>query len=133
MVTIARNPFYQLRVEETENRLYIIIKGAWDTQQELSHYAGHIKEALAILHPGFSILCDMREMGECSAAVQEIFLNVQRMIMAAGVDQIAEVHTLHNPGSEMAIELAKESKIPLNIFDSPEDALAWLSDLPTQP
>jgi hypothetical protein len=128
MVTIAQNQFYQLRVGQEENRLYMDIAGTWQQQPETVGYVAHIKEALAILKPGFSILCDIRELGECSAAAQETFLIVQRMMVDAGVRHIAEVHTFSHPGSDMAVDLARESKIPLNIFDSPVDALTWLSE-----
>ena len=132
MVTIAQNPFYQLRIEEGENRLYMNVRGAWLQQKETAHYLAHVKEALAALKPGFSIYCDIRELGECAPAVQQVFLKVQLMVVQAGVGHIVEVHTLNSPGSEMAIDLARQSKIPLNIFDSPDDALAWLIDQQTR-
>ncbi|WP_207431460.1 hypothetical protein [Sabulibacter ruber] len=129
MVTIANNGFYLFRVDPAKNTIYMAITGIWPGGEEIAQYLSHLKEALALVRPGFAVLADLREMEEAPMAVQQMHVQAQRLTVEAGISQLAEIHELNNPGSEQAIAMARESNIPLNIFDDPADAEAWLSDL----
>ncbi|MFB9862781.1 hypothetical protein [Rufibacter immobilis] len=128
MIIIAQNSFYCFAVDVEKNRIYMKIRGVWNTQSEVPLYMTHLQQALGLVKPGFTILCDIREKELYSMEVQEMQIQAQELTVEAGVSQVAEVHELNQPGSEQAIALAQISKIPLNIFDSLEDAEAWLAE-----
>ncbi|WP_192821417.1 hypothetical protein [Rufibacter sp. LB8] len=129
MVQIAQNFFYELAVDPVKNRIYFKVFGSWSKEKDVPLYVEHWKQALALVKPGFSLLSDIREGREYGVGVRALHLRVQKMIVAAGLSQVAEVHTLNEPASEQAIDLAHESNLPLNIFDSLEDAEAWLAEV----
>jgi hypothetical protein len=129
MHTIAQNSFYQLAVHQEKNRMYLKVAGTWSHVQEVPLYLQHLKEALALVKPGFSIITDIRELEFYSPVVKQMHLKAQKMTVKAGIFQLAEVHYPHTTVNELSVSMAQESKIPLNIFDSMEDAEAWLDDL----
>jgi hypothetical protein len=129
MIKIAQNTYYELDVNPEVNRIFLKIKGAWSKTSEVPNYLTHWAQALTLVKPGFSILSDIRESNEHSMAVRALHLESQRMVIAAGISQLAEIHTLNEPASEQAIERAHECNLPLNIFDSLEDAEAWLAEM----
>ena len=129
MVLIAQTPFYLLRVDKGRNRILITLTGSWNTLEEVPFYLLHLKEALSLVKPGFSILSDSRELEEYSQAVRQMHIEAQKLTVAAGIFQLVEVHQLKKSINQMIIAMAEESKIPLNIFDSLEDADAWLSEV----
>ncbi|MFC6999104.1 hypothetical protein [Rufibacter roseus] len=129
MVTIADTPFYQITVDETKNRIYMKMFGVWEFLDQVPDYLTHVKEALTKVSPGFSIVTDIREMEDYSFEVQELHIAAQKLIVAAGLLHLAEVHNLNDPSSEVAIAVAQESKINLNIFQTLEEAEAWLDEL----
>ncbi|WP_190300519.1 hypothetical protein [Rufibacter hautae] len=129
MVKIAHTPFYQIKVDQEKNRIILNIKGCWNTPEEVPFYTIHLKEALALVKPGFSILTDLRKLDEYSPVVRLMHIEAQKLTVAAGIYQLAEVHDLKKPVNLLSVGMAEESKIPLNIFDSMQDAQAWLEEL----
>ncbi|MGV3538722.1 MAG: hypothetical protein ACO1OQ_02870 [Rufibacter sp.] len=129
MVTIAKNPYYHIQVDKAKNRIFFKIKGGWSHEAEVPQFIEHWKEAISYIRPGFFILSDIREAKEHTPQVRHLHIQAQRMLIEAGLAQIAEVHSLNEPGSDHAIDLAQESKIPLNIFDNLQDAEAWLAEV----
>ncbi|MBC3541116.1 hypothetical protein ACFSC6_02965 [Rufibacter sediminis] len=129
MKKIAHNHFYYIQVDQKKNILYLALTGCWNSPEEVPFYITHIKEALAFMKPGFSILTDIRELEEYAPSVRQVQVIAQKMMVAAGIYQLAEVHQLNNAINQLAMDMAKESRIPLNIFDSLEDAEAWLEEV----
>ncbi|ALJ00137.1 hypothetical protein DC20_15615 [Rufibacter tibetensis] len=89
----------------------------------------HLKEALGLVKPGFSILTDLRYLEEYSPSIRQMHIEAQKLTIEAGICQLAEVHDLKTSINQLAMAMAEESGIPLNIFDSMQDAEAWLSEL----
>ncbi|RNI23011.1 hypothetical protein [Rufibacter latericius] len=129
MIQIAYTPFYQMKVDRKRNRIFIKVEGCWNTPEEVPFYFLHLEEALACLTPGFSILTDIRGLEEYSPAVRRMHIEAQKLTVAAGISQLAEVHHSNTPVNQLSMFIAEESKIPLNIFDSLEDAEDWLEGL----
>ena len=129
MVKIAQNPYYIIKVDEGKNRILLNICGGWGGETEVSQYLEHWDLALRLVQPGFTILSDIREAKEHSPEVRWLHLEAQRKTLNAGLAHVAEVHRLNESGSDYAIDMAQESKIPLNIFDNVADAEAWLEEI----
>jgi hypothetical protein len=128
MVIIAQTPLYHLKVEREKNRIYLNLLGTWNKPEEVPFYLVHLKEALDLVRPGFSILTDSRVLEEYAPSVRQLHIDAQKMTIKAGISQVAEVHESNNSVNQVIVAIAEESKIPLNIFDSIEDADAWLSE-----
>lgn len=105
------------------------LTGAWESVEQVSGFLTHIQEALNEVSPGLSVISDIRELQECSLEVQDIHVQAQKLAVAAGLHQLAEIHKLNDPVSELAKAVANESNINLNIFQTPEEAEAWLDEL----
>ncbi|WP_181307135.1 hypothetical protein [Rufibacter sp. XAAS-G3-1] len=129
MVVIAQTPFYLLRVDRERNRILLNLSGSWNSPEEVPFYLLHLKEALAFVKPGFSVLTDSRVLEDYAPAVRQLHIDAQKMTVEAGISQVAEVHELKNSVNQVIIAIAEESRIPLNIFDSLEDADAWLTEI----
>lgn len=130
MVEIAKNSFYHISLNTDKNRIYMKMCGTWETKSQVPHFLKDITLALATVKPGFSVVSDIRELEECSIDAQELHVQWQKQSVEAGILQLAEIHKLNDPVSELAISLAYESKISLNIFENEADAEAWLDDIP---
>lgn len=128
---VARNSCYELVVDKSKNRIYFNILGFWKNKSAVPTLIEDWKKTLALMKSGFTILTDMRTMITHPQDLNELHVTVQKLIMDAGVKQVANVLPADKIANLQAIAIAATSTCPSQNFSSCEEAETWLNNLTT--
>ncbi|MCV9386538.1 hypothetical protein [Reichenbachiella ulvae] len=123
MKTVANNDRYELKVDESINRMYITIKGYWRIKD---NYLEDLEEACKLMKPKFKIHVDLTTMTAPPAKVGVVHEEAQKMLMKYGLAQTAEVHN-DSALTRLAVNRYSEnSGMTKQVFSSHEEAKKWL-------
>lgn len=124
MTTIAENDRYELKVDNSINRIFITIKGYWQSKEG---YLEDLKKSISEVSEGFKIHVDLTSMITPKPEIGSVHVEAQKMLMEAGLAQTAEVLG-SNAIAKMTIKkYSNNSGMSKQIFDNHEDAEAWLN------
>jgi hypothetical protein len=125
MRSIANHPMYDLKVEESRNRLYLKLMGFWKDKAGVPKYETDLFTGIKALKKGFSMVVDVREMKAPTPEVGQWIEELQKKIVAAGLDKNAEIHA--SALFKLAAQrYANSSNMKVKAFEKIEDAEKWL-------
>ena len=129
MRLIALRPEYQLMVEPNRNRIFYQNFAAMQTTKTLPHYLADWTTTLAEVAPGFHILSDMQIVNQTTSALLDDFQVVEQLIVARGVQMVAEVHVPGLPTRRLTDEVTTARAMPVRQFLSIWEAAYFLDYL----
>jgi hypothetical protein len=88
---IAKNNFYELRVDTAKNRLYYTIKGYWANISEVPENFADFEKAVDKLTRGFDAVADLREMKPPPEDVANLHIETQKLAVAKGLIRTADI------------------------------------------
>jgi hypothetical protein len=127
METIAKTDHFSVQINLNKNCLYLMGKGFWKNTEIAQQFLRHVKQGIARLSPGHSVLVDLHEFKTPPPQVGEIIIEVQK-IAANTFGKSAQV-VGENKGIAMPMErYARSSGIQgqQRSFATTEEAEAWL-------
>jgi hypothetical protein len=122
---IASNSYYDIAVDTARNRIYLVIKGFWQTKDLVPHYIDDVGEAISLLRPGFTVLANLTRMVTPTAEVGAVHRQAQKLLVNSGLARSAEIVNdllLTN----VIDEYAGESKMIRRVFYDSGFAEVWL-------
>jgi hypothetical protein len=130
IIQIAKNPLYEIFVDETLNRLLVKSIGFWRSPEAVLNYVDDMKKAVGLLKPNFQCLNDTSELLTTPAAVQEkVIFPTVKLLQEAGLmttaiilpkEEISKMSTTRIAGE------VKRSTSKIEYFGNREEAEAWL-------
>jgi hypothetical protein len=130
---IAKNPLYEISVDETLNRLLIKSIGFWRSPEAVPHYVDDMKKAVSLLKPNFQCLNDTSELLTTPASVQErVIFPTVKLLQEAGLTTTAIILPKEEISKMSTTRIAgevKRSTSKIEYFGSKEEAAAWLDSL----
>jgi hypothetical protein len=122
---IASNSYYDIAVDTARNRIYLTIKGFWQTKDLVPHYIEDLSEATGILGPGFTVLANLTRMVPPTAEVSVLHQQAQSLLMKSGLARSAEI--VNDPLLMSVVdEYAAVSRATRRVFYDPGFAEVWL-------
>jgi hypothetical protein len=123
---IASNVYYEIGVDVSRNRIYLIIKGYWQTKELVPNYVTDVGRAAGKVKPGFTVLADLSQMKQPADDVGALHQQAQKLLLEKGLSRTAEV--LDNASlQKVTDEYATRSKMVKRVFPSTEKAEVWLN------
>lgn len=126
---IASNACYDLKVDKARNRIYFTIHGYWKNKESVHDFIDDWKKTVALTQAGFTVLTDMRSMITHPQELNELHLSAQKLVMQAGVQQVANVLPTDKIANLQAISFTANSALPFRNFNTCEEAELWLNSL----
>lgn len=127
-IEVAKTEKYTLAVDTVKNRIYITMKGFWKSPAEVPDFIQDWEKTLAKVKKGFTVLTDHADRTPPTPEVKQMFFEMQKRIMAAGLRKTAE---LLNKNAIVALStemVAKKSGMPKADFTDRAEAEAWLDE-----
>ncbi len=122
---IASNSYYDIAVDVTKNRIYLTIKGFWQTKDLVPHYIDDLDEATGMLGSGFTVLANLTRMVPPTAEVSVLHQQAQSLLMKNGLVRSAEI--VNDPLLVNAVdEYAARLQMNRRVFYDPGFAEVWL-------
>ena len=126
MIEIANNERYELRCDNSINRLFINIKGLWKTKEG---YLEDLENACSNLKRGFTMHVDLTTMKPPGEEIGGVHEEAQRIVQRHGLGSTAEVQA-DRALLRMALErYSDNSGMDKQVFLSNEEAENWLNGL----
>ncbi len=126
LITVVKNNYYVLTVDQVKNRAYMTLMGYWKSQSEVSNFIPDIEKAIRKVVPGFTILIDFTQYTGSSSELFNMHVEAQRIVLKAEVSRAAEV-ILDNPVLKMfSVAYSKESGLSPLSFKNRLHAERWL-------
>ncbi|MBC5774559.1 hypothetical protein H8S95_10850 [Pontibacter sp. KCTC 32443] len=126
---IAQNTCYALVVDKAKNRIYFTIHGYWKNKEAVPAFLDDWKRSVALTQSGFTILTDMSTMITHPQELAELHLIAQKMVIDAGVRNVANVLPSDKIANLQANSFTTNSSLPYRNFSSIEEAETWLNQL----
>ena len=79
METIAKTDAFTVHVDVTKNRLYLMGRGFWKDVTVAQQFLASVKQGIAQLSPGYSVLADLHEFKTPPPQVGEIIIESQKL------------------------------------------------------
>lgn len=125
-VQIAKNSCYDMHFDGVKNRIYFTINGFWKSRDGLSEFLSDWKKAISLIHPGFTILTDMRTMITHPQDLSSLHQEAQSMVLEAGVKNVAHVMP-HDKIAYLQVQsIYEKNSFPNKNFLTIEEADQWL-------
>jgi hypothetical protein len=125
-MVIAKQELYTIEVNPKKNRMYITLRGTWICRDDVPDYLLHIRKAVEVLSPGFSVLADVSEMGEPTVFSMAIHKVAQRSVVNRGLKRTAEVFPPESSIEKALHRISASSSMVRRSFHSIEKAEKWL-------
>lgn len=126
MKEIAINDRYELKCDLEKNRLYIVIKGLWKTQEG---YLQDLQTACSNLKEDFSMHVDLTSMKPPGQEIGKVHEQAQVIAQKNGLGATAEVQS-DRALLRMALNrYSEKSGMQKQVFLSNEEAESWLNQL----
>ncbi len=127
-IEVAKTEKYSLVVDAAKNRIYVTMIGFWKSPAEVPNFVKDWKAALSKVKKGFTVLTDHAQRTPPTPEVKEMFVELQKRIMAAGLRKTAELLNKNAILSLSTDAVAKKSgMLKADFFDRAE-AEAWLDE-----
>ncbi len=127
---ITSNSYYDIAVDSAKNRIYLTIKGFWQTKELVPHYINDIGTAVGRMKPGFTVLADLTRMVQPTPEVCALHQESQVLLVKCGAARAAQI--AYDPLlTNVLNQYSAELKISRRIFGETSFAEAWL-DSPGQ-
>ncbi|UYZ62680.1 hypothetical protein [Hymenobacter weizhouensis] len=128
MALIAFRSEYQLSTDSERNRIFYKPYAPIQTAQELPHFLADWEQTLSAVQPDFTVLVDLSEYEQPNSLLFDQTVQVQRILVSAGVRLVAEVHlpAANRLDSEQAVE---QSNMPVRYFTDLWEADQFLNTL----
>ncbi len=122
---IASNSYYDVLIDTAKNRIYLTIKGFWQTRDLVPHYIDDLSEAADLMRPAFTVVANLSRMVPPTDEVGALHKTVQKLMLERGMVRVAEI--ADDPGLiGVANGYAAETRINKRVFSSPRFAEVWL-------
>ncbi len=123
---IASTNKYSIRINQEKNRLYLEIKGFWQSKADVPSYLTDLKYAASYLRSGFTCLTDMTTMKTPGAEAAVLFELGSQMLIRNGVTRSAGIFS-HDVIAKMAAEHKVSSfNMDRKAFGKVTEAEQWL-------
>ena len=122
---IAANSYYDILIDPAKNRVYLTIKGFWQTKELVPHYMNNLNEAADLLGPAFTVVANLTRMVPPPDEVGVLHKTAQKLMATRGMARAAEI--VDDPVLIGVVnDYAVESKINRRIFSGQRFAEVWL-------
>lgn len=128
MKTIVENEHYVILVDTTINRLYLTIKGFWESPSVVPNYKEDIAKAVGELSTGYTILLDATQMKTPPPDVAALRVEAQKVAVAAGLKKMAELVGQDVLAKMTLDRISRVSGMNKSTFDNKKEAEAWLDE-----
>ena len=128
MSTIANNQYYLIKTDRFKNRLFLEIKGFWNTPDVVPNYFNDLQSGIDQLRDLFTTQIDIRTMKIHPQDVSEMHEECIRMLKKGGNAYSAEV-TDERVVSFQINRILESQKMPTQKFSSPRFASSYLDDV----
>ena len=129
MRLLAYRPEYLIRFNSEKNRLYYQPYELMSMARALPHYLADWQRVLQHVRPGFTILTDTRLMLGPNLLLTETYAAAQRLLVAARVRLVAEVHPAGSATNQTSRAVSQQTALPVHIFTTAHEAEAFLDRL----
>lgn len=127
-IEVAKTERYSLVVDTVKNRIYVTMTGFWKSPAEVPNFLKDWDTALSKVKKGFTVLTDHAQRTPPTPEVKEMFIEIQKRIMTAGLRKTAELLNKNAIVSLSIDAVAKKSgMLKADFFDGAE-AEAWLDE-----
>ena len=127
-IEVAKTDKYTLAVDTAKNRIYVSMTGFWQSPTDVPNFVRDWEKALSKVTRGFTILTDHAQRTPPTAAVKELFIDMQKRIMAAGLRKTAELLNDNVIVKLSTDGVAKKSGMTYADFSDRAEAEAWLDE-----
>ena len=124
MELIANNPYYKIQIDKASNTFYLDLLGLWKREKDIPTWYDDFRKAVTSLSKGFRALVDLS--GMTGTVIPDAFVKAQHIAMEAGIGKVAEVHKTGSFVKVQVEKVSEESGLPIQRFDSREEAQEWL-------
>ncbi|WP_162428079.1 hypothetical protein [Pontibacter pudoricolor] len=128
---IASNASYELKIDKAKNRIYFTVHGYWKNKEVVSELIEDWKKAVSLTQANFTVLTDMRSMITHPQELNEIHLEAQKLVIQAGVKQVANVLPTDKIANLQANSIVSNTTLPYRNFNSCEEAEDFLNQSST--
>jgi hypothetical protein len=128
MHLVAFRPEYQITVEPLRNRIFYKHYAEPAQATALPHYLTDWEHALAATEPGFTILSDLTALPTVSAALSELLVQAQHLVVRHGVRLVAAVHVAGSETYRSSQVVGAESALPVCTFTDLWEADKYLDE-----
>ena len=123
---IANNSCYDLAYDRSKNRVYFTIHGYWKNAEAVPELLADWDKALGQIHPGFTVIIDMRSMITHPQGLNKLHAEAQQKVAASGVSKVANVMPTDKIASLQVAEIINCTNLPSKNFNSLPEAEEWL-------
>ena len=129
MKTIATTERFSLAVDPAKNRLYCTMRGVWKQVDDADAYLNYWRTAIHQLASHFTVLVDLCDLKIMSQEWVTLALEVERLVINAGILATAEVIAANPTVIMQANRISRETHLTKQVFADREQAEAWLDRL----
>lgn len=129
---VAQNSYYDLKIDKAKNRIYFTIHGFWKNKEAVPSLIEDWEKCVNLTKSGFTILTDMTSMITHPQDLNELHMAAQKLVMDAGVKQVANVLPSDKIASLQANSFTDHSTLPFRNFKTCQEAEAYLNQINTQ-
>jgi hypothetical protein len=91
MIEIAKNEYYTITYDETENCIYWVMKGFWKDMSVVPDFISDWDKAIKVTRPGWKIFSDASQCKVVPPEVQEAKIQNQKRSLQNGCVKIARI------------------------------------------
>jgi hypothetical protein len=91
MIEIAKNDYYTMSYDETDNCIYWVMKGFWKDMSVVPDFYSDWDKAIKFTRPGWKIFSDASQCKVVPPEVQEAKIQNQRRLLKSGCIKIARI------------------------------------------
>ena len=128
---VAQNSYYDLKIDKAKNRIYFTIHGFWKNKEAVPSLIIDWEKCVNLTKSGFTILTDMTSMITHPQDLNELHLAAQKIVIDAGVKQVANVLPSDKIANLQANSFTDNSALPFRNFANCQEAEDWLNQLTT--
>lgn len=123
-MTIAKNNYYTIEINQLKNRAYLTLMGYWNNP---SDFISDIEFGIRKLSTGFTTLVNLTQYTGTSKELLNLHVDAQKISVEAGLSRVAEVFS-RNPLvlKLFADSYAKESGAMTMAFQDTSQSEKWL-------
>ena len=91
MIEIAKNDYYTMTYDETDNCIYWVMKGFWKDMSVVPNFYSDWDKAIKVTRPGWKIFSDASQCKVVPPEVQEAKIQNQKRLLKSGCVKIARI------------------------------------------
>ncbi len=126
---IAKNKYFEIRIDKDKNRVYLKIKGFWQIDDpEVKEYNNYWKRTAFLMKKNFTILIDSSEAKTHTQKIQKLREEAQKIALKKGISKTAEFVSKNIIAEYQSDTMSNNTKLPKNKFLSFERAEEYLDN-----